>query len=58
LVVTRRTIESGNTRDGRVGVISGLESGEQVVAKGLLRLRSGQQVTIVEEASDSAEASE
>ncbi|HKK57646.1 efflux RND transporter periplasmic adaptor subunit [Marinobacter sp.] len=58
LVVKRRTIESGNTRDGRVAVTSGLEAGEQVVAKGLLRLRSGQQVTIVEEASDSAEASE
>ena len=35
LVVKRRTIESGNTRDGRVAVTSGLEAGEQVVADSL-----------------------
>ena len=61
LVVSRRTVESGNTREGQVAVVSGLEAGEQVVAKGLLRLRAGQEVTVVDEqmdeASDSAEAS-
>ncbi|TGN38681.1 efflux RND transporter periplasmic adaptor subunit [Marinobacter confluentis] len=57
LVVKRRTVESGDIRDGRVAVISGLKEGEQVVAKGLLRLRAGQEVTVVDEASDSAEAS-
>lgn len=68
LVVNRRTVESGNTRDGQVAILSGLKQGEQVVAKGLLRLRAGQSVTIVDEqeknenskdeASNSAEASE
>lgn len=68
LVVNRRTVESGNARDGRVAVISGLKQGEQVVSKGLLRLRAGQSVTVVDEndkdesgkdeASNSAEASE
>jgi len=61
LVVDRRTVEGGDTRDGRVVVISGLEAGEQVVSKGLLRLRAGQEVTVVDEqmdeSSDSAEAS-
>lgn len=45
-VVKRRTVTTGLTRDGRVAISSGLEAGEQVVAKGLLRLRAGQQVTI------------
>jgi len=65
LVVDRRTVESGDVRDGQVAVTRGLETGEQVVSKGLLRLRAGQTVTVVDEdsdtngeASDSAEASE
>ena len=66
LVVNRRTVQTGNTRDGQVAVLSGLEAGEQVVSKGLLRLRAGQAVEIQDEqaqqnsqqASDSAEASE
>ena len=65
LVVDRRTVESGDVRDGQVAVTRGLEAGEQVVSKGLLRLRAGQTVTVVDEdsdtngeASDSAEASE
>ena len=62
-VVERRTVQTGNTRDGKVAVTSGLDAGDQVVAKGLLRLRAGQTVTIVDEegegkASQSAEASE
>lgn len=58
LAVSRRTVQSGNTRDGQAAIISGLKAGEQVVAKGLLRLRAGQAVTVVDEDSESAEASE
>ena len=65
LVVDRRTVESGDVRDGQVAVTRGLEAGEQVVAKGLLRLRAGQTVTVMDEDSgadgddsNSAEASE
>ncbi|MDI9244218.1 efflux RND transporter periplasmic adaptor subunit [Marinobacter sp. CHS3-4] len=63
LIVKRRTVQTGNTRDGRVAVLNGLETGEQVVSKGLLRLRAGQTVEILDEqsseqASESAEASE
>ncbi|MEX0604680.1 MAG: efflux RND transporter periplasmic adaptor subunit [Marinobacter sp.] len=46
LIVNRRTVTSGETRDGRVAITSGLEAQEQVVSKGLLRLRAGQRVTI------------
>jgi len=65
LVVDRRTVESGDVRDGQVAVTRGLEAGEQVVSKGLLRLRAGQTVTVMDEDSgadgddsNSAEASE
>lgn len=54
LVVNRRTVTSGETRDGRVAITSGLEAEEQVVEKGLLRLRAGQRVTIQED-SDSGD---
>lgn len=61
-VVKRRSVESGETRDGRVSIVSGLKAGEQVVSKGLLRLRAGQAVTIQDESDkpdqSSAEASE
>lgn len=56
LIVNRRTVQTGETRDGRVAVLDGLEAGEQVVAKGLLRLQAGQRVEIQEE--QQAEASE
>lgn len=46
LTVSRRTITAGETRDTRAAVLSGLEAGETVVAKGLLRLRDGQTVEI------------
>ena len=49
LVVNRRTVTTGETRNTRVAVLSGLEAGETVVEKGLLRLRAGQQVAIQEE---------
>ncbi|KEF30758.1 MAG: efflux RND transporter periplasmic adaptor subunit [Gammaproteobacteria bacterium] len=57
-VVNRRTIVSGETRNGRVAVMSGLEAGETVVAKGLLRLRAGQSVVIQEGDEQSQEDSE
>ncbi|HOP17067.1 MAG: efflux RND transporter periplasmic adaptor subunit [Chromatiaceae bacterium] len=45
-VVTRRQIETGPTRDGRVSVSSGLEVGEKVVSAGHNKLRNGQAVAI------------
>ena len=53
-VVTRRSVRSGDARDERVAVLEGLEAGETVVSKGLLRLRSGQPVKIQDD-SDNAE---
>jgi membrane fusion protein (multidrug efflux system) len=46
LVVNRRSITTGEIRDTRAAVLSGLKAGETVVAKGLLRLRAGQQFEI------------
>lgn len=45
-VVTRRQIETGRTRDGRVAVLSGLGVGERVVSAGHNKLRNGQAVVI------------
>ncbi|MBZ2169176.1 efflux RND transporter periplasmic adaptor subunit [Marinobacter sp. F4216] len=58
LVVNRRTVDTGETREGRVAVLSGLEEGETVVSKGLLRLRAGQSVEIQQEADAAAEATD
>ena len=58
LIVNRRTVQTGDTRDGRVAVIEGLQKGEQVVSKGLLRLRAGQRVEIQDDSDQPAEASE
>lgn len=52
--VNRRSVRSGDARDDRVAVLEGLEAGETVVSKGLLRLRSGQPVKIQDD-SDNAE---
>jgi membrane fusion protein (multidrug efflux system) len=57
-VVKRRPVTTGDTRDGRVSVLTGLDAGETVVAKGLLRLRAGQAVVIQDESDKSQEASE
>jgi membrane fusion protein (multidrug efflux system) len=57
LVVNRRTVTTGETRNTRVAVLSGLEAGETVVSKGLLRLRAGQKVAIQDE-NQKQEASE
>lgn len=51
LVVNRRSVTAGQTRDKRVAILSGLEAGEKVVSKALLRLRAGQKVKIQEESS-------
>jgi len=45
-VVSRRQIETGKVRDGRVAVLSGLEPGELVVSAGHNKLRNGQAVAI------------
>lgn len=55
LVVNRRTVTTGETRGERVAVTSGLADGEQVVAKGLLRLRAGQSVAIQQEPNAAGE---
>lgn len=61
-IVTRRSVTTGSVRDGRVAVLEGLEDGDQVVSKGLQRLRADQRVTIREDSGDeessTAEASE
>jgi membrane fusion protein (multidrug efflux system) len=46
LTVSRRQIETGRTRNGRVAVSSGLELGERVVSAGHNKLRNGQAVVI------------
>lgn len=53
-VVKRRSVRSGDALNDRVAVLEGLEVGETVVSKGLLRLRSGQAVKIQGD-SDKAE---
>lgn len=58
LVVNRRTVQTGENRDNRVAVLAGLEEGDQVVAKGLLRLRAGQRVEIQDEDGKPGEASD
>lgn len=57
LTVTRRSVTTGRINDGRVAILEGLEEGDQVVSKGLLRLRAGQSVTIQEDSADSVSSS-
>ena len=57
-VVTRRTVKTGETRNTRVAILSGLSAGETIVSKGLLRLRAGQPVEIQDESGTPQEASE
>jgi membrane fusion protein (multidrug efflux system) len=45
-VVSRRPIQTGDSRNGRVSVLSGLAEGEQVVSAGHNKLRNGQVVII------------
>lgn len=48
LVAERLQVRTGESRDGRVEVVEGIETGERVVAAGLIRVRDGQPVTIDE----------
>jgi membrane fusion protein (multidrug efflux system) len=57
LTVTRRSVKTGEVRGNQVAITSGLEEGDQVVAKGLLRLRAGQPIEIQQEDDQPAEAS-
>ncbi|MDT8450530.1 MAG: efflux RND transporter periplasmic adaptor subunit [Wenzhouxiangellaceae bacterium] len=47
-VVERRSVTTGEARDGEVEIVEGLGAGATVVRAGLLRLRNGQAVEIVE----------
>lgn len=49
LIVERRTVETGEVREGMVEILDNLEAGEQVVKTGLLRLRAGQRVQVQQE---------
>lgn len=49
LVTERRSVTTGETRNGMVEVVSDLKPGERLVKTGLLRLRAGQPVEIQEE---------
>lgn len=46
LVTERVQIETGEARDGRVEVVSGLAEGDRVVAAGLVKVRPGQPITL------------
>ncbi len=46
LVVQRRQVQTGESREGRVEIVQGLEAGERVVAAGQVKLRNGQRVRI------------
>lgn len=54
LVTERRSVVTGEIRDGAVEIIDGLNNGEQLVKTGLLRLRAGQPVAVVPESEVSA----
>lgn len=46
LVVQRKQIKTGEVRNGKVEIISGLQEGDRVVSAGHNKLRNGQTVTI------------
>lgn len=46
LLVQNRQVETGQTREGRVEIISGLKRGERVVSAGQVKLRNGMLVTL------------
>ena len=53
---SRRTVVTGQRRDGAVAVLSGLEPGETVLVRGLQRVRDGSPVKIVGAAAPAVEA--
>jgi membrane fusion protein (multidrug efflux system) len=46
MTVQRRQVQTGEVRDGRVEILSGLEEGERVVSAGHVKLRNGQPVQL------------
>ncbi|MFE8070052.1 efflux RND transporter periplasmic adaptor subunit [Marinobacteraceae bacterium S3BR75-40.1] len=46
LAAQRRSVKTGETRDGQVEILEGLKAGDRVVNAGLLRLRNGQPVEV------------
>jgi membrane fusion protein (multidrug efflux system) len=46
LTVQRRQVETGESRQGRVAVLSGLAAGDRVVSAGQVKLRNGMPVTL------------
>lgn len=49
--VERRQVQTGEVRDGRVEISSGVELGERIVAVGQNKLRNGMPVDVVEDAT-------
>ncbi|TRX76321.1 efflux RND transporter periplasmic adaptor subunit [Pseudomonas mangiferae] len=54
LVVERRFVQTGERRDGKVVILEGVASGEQVVTSGQLKLDNGSHVVIASEAPAAA----
>ena len=46
LTVQRKQVETGESRQGRVAVVSGLAAGDRVVSAGQVKLRNGMSVTL------------
>lgn len=46
LTVQRKQVETGETRQGRVAIVSGLAQGDRVVSAGQVKLRNGMPVTL------------
>lgn len=57
-VASRQQVTTGTTRGEVVEILDGLEAGDRVVATGLLRLRDGQPVSMVENAQGEDETAE
>ncbi len=51
MVVQRRQVKTGEVRDGRVEILSGLKEGERVVSAGHVKLRNAQPVQLEEPSS-------
>lgn len=55
-IARRRAVETGLRSDGLVEILSGLSAGERVVVRGLVRLRDGASVRVVDSAPAAAAA--
>ncbi len=47
-IARQRTVETGQRRDGHIAVLSGLDEGEEVVVRGLQRVRDGTPLNILD----------